>query len=75
MNGRMVDYNGDRSAQHLKDWAISLIPNKVNTLRHFSQQAQLSLLSAKDGATGSEAWWSPDHRNHARKVHRSKSPG
>lgn len=25
----MIDYSGDRSAAHLKDWAISLIPNKV----------------------------------------------
>ncbi|KAK9909480.1 hypothetical protein WJX75_002926 [Coccomyxa subellipsoidea] len=32
VNGRMIDYNGDRSAQHLKDWAISLIPNKVAVL-------------------------------------------
>ena len=46
MNGRMVDYNGDRSAQHLKDWAVSLIPKKVNTHRYSSQQAQLPLLSA-----------------------------
>ena len=29
VNGRMIDYNGDRSAGHLKDWAISLIPQKV----------------------------------------------
>ena len=30
VNGRMIDYNGDRSAGHLKDWAISLIPQKVS---------------------------------------------
>ena len=29
INGRIIDYNGDRSAGHLKDWAISLIPQKV----------------------------------------------
>ena len=29
VNGRMLDYSGDRSAGHLKDWAISLIPQKV----------------------------------------------
>ena len=32
VNGRMVDYNGDRSAGGLKDWAISLIPSKVTQL-------------------------------------------
>ncbi|CAL5222385.1 g4741 [Coccomyxa viridis] len=32
VNGRMIDYNGDRSAGHLKDWAISLIPQKVTVL-------------------------------------------
>ena len=30
VNGRMIDYNGDRSAGNLKDWAISLIPQKVS---------------------------------------------
>ena len=30
VNGRMIDYTGDRSAGHLKDWAISLIPQKVS---------------------------------------------
>ncbi len=30
VNGRVIDYNGDRSAGHLKDWAISLIPQKVS---------------------------------------------
>lgn len=32
VNGRTIDYNGDRSAQHLKDWAISLIPQKVTVI-------------------------------------------
>lgn len=32
VNGRMVDYKGERSARALNDWAISLIPNRVAQL-------------------------------------------
>ncbi len=45
VNGRMIDYNGDRSAGHLKDWAISLIPQKVCHL-FFSSRAPVFCVTA-----------------------------
>ena len=39
VNGKTHDYNGERSASALKNWALSLIPNKVVTV---SKPAQLS---------------------------------
>ncbi|CAL8467437.1 g6975 [Coccomyxa elongata] len=50
VNGRMVEYNGDRSAQHLKDWAISLIPNKVTVL---GSPDKLEAFLARCGGGGS----------------------
>ncbi|KAK9816828.1 hypothetical protein WJX72_005531 [[Myrmecia] bisecta] len=37
VSGRLVDYNGDRSASSLKDWALSLLPSKVRTLNRPAQ--------------------------------------
>ncbi|KAK9806036.1 hypothetical protein WJX73_007755 [Symbiochloris irregularis] len=51
-NGRLVDYNGDRSASHLKDWAISLLPNKVLTL---NRQANLDALLERCSSGKSKA--------------------
>lgn len=44
VNGRMIDYNGDRSAGHLKDWAISLIPQKVRARLTTGPQFGVALL-------------------------------
>ncbi len=44
VNGRMIDYSGDRSAGHLKDWAISLIPQKVRTVLTVGPQSNYALL-------------------------------
>jgi hypothetical protein len=44
VNGRMIDYNGDRSAGHLKDWAISLIPQKVRARPTTGPQFGVALL-------------------------------
>ena len=30
VGGKLVDYQGDRSAGNLKNWALSLLPNKVS---------------------------------------------
>ena len=38
VSGRAVEYNGDRSAKSLKDWAVGLIPNKITTV---NKQPQL----------------------------------
>ena len=39
VNGKISDYQGDRSASALKNWGMSLIPNKVVTV---NKPAQLS---------------------------------
>ncbi|DBA98372.1 TPA: hypothetical protein ACH3X3_012387 [Trebouxia sp. C0006] len=39
VNGKLHDYQGDRSASALKNWGLSLIPNKVVTV---NKPAQLS---------------------------------
>ena len=35
--GRLVDYRGDRSARHLKDWALSLLPKHVKSVHKEAQ--------------------------------------
>lgn len=30
--GRLHDYQGDRSAKHLRDWALSLLPKHIKTV-------------------------------------------
>ena len=53
VNGRMVDYNGDRSAGSLKDWAISLIPNRVTHLP--SPEKLQGFLQRCGGSSGGDA--------------------
>ena len=36
--GRLVDYQGDRSARHLKDWALGLLPKHIKSV---NKEAQL----------------------------------
>lgn len=35
--GRLVDYRGDRSARHLKDWALSLLPKHIKSVHKEAQ--------------------------------------
>ena len=55
VNGKLHDYQGDRSASALKNWGLSLIPNKVVTvnkpaqLSDFLQRCSSSSSSSKSG--------------------------
>jgi len=55
VNGKLHDYQGDRSASALKNWGLSLIPNKVITvnkpaqLSDFLQRCSSSSSSSKAG--------------------------
>lgn len=37
--GRLIEYQGDRSARHLRDWALAQLPKHVKTV---AKEAQLS---------------------------------
>ncbi|KAK9821669.1 hypothetical protein WJX74_006601 [Apatococcus lobatus] len=52
VNGRSMEYNGDRSAKSLKDWAVGLIPNKVATV---NKQPQLDSFLSQCTSQGAKA--------------------
>ena len=41
MAGRLMDYNGDRSARSLRDWGLALLPNAVATINRPAQLTEL----------------------------------
>lgn len=49
--GRLVDYRGDRSARHLKDWALSLLPKHIKSVH---KEAQLDDFLRQCQAGGKE---------------------
>jgi len=50
VNGKLHDYQGDRSASALKNWGLSLIPNKVVTVNKPVQLSDfLQRCSSKSG--------------------------
>lgn len=50
VGGKIDDYRGDRSAAALKQWGLSLIPNKVTTVNKQPQlQELLQRCSSKSG--------------------------
>ncbi|KAI3429290.1 hypothetical protein D9Q98_005386 [Chlorella vulgaris] len=54
-DGKLHEYRGDRSAKHLKDWALSLLPKHVKTV---SKQSHLSdfLRQCTSGGGSSSKW-------------------
>ena len=53
--GRWVDYNGDRSATHLKDWALGLLPQSAVTV--ITKPAQLEPFFKKCAPGAGGAKW------------------
>ncbi len=54
-DGKLHEYRGDRSAKHLKDWALSLLPKHVKTV---SKQSHLTdLLRQCTSGGGSSSKW------------------
>ncbi|KAL4447472.1 hypothetical protein ABPG75_004691 [Micractinium tetrahymenae] len=53
--GRLHEYQGDRSARHLRDWALSLLPKHIKSV---NKQAQLTdfLRQCTSGAGSSSKW-------------------
>ena len=53
--GQLHEYSGDRSARHLKDWALGLLPKHIRTV---SKKAQLEdLLKQCSPGAGSGSKW------------------
>ncbi|PSC75035.1 domain containing [Micractinium conductrix] len=52
--GRLHDYQGDRSAKHLRDWALSLLPKHIKTVNK-KQQLEDFLKQCAPGS-GSSKW-------------------
>ena len=51
VNGKPAgDYNGERTAGAIKDWALSLVPNHITTL---NRQPQVRMLRASHDSSGS----------------------
>lgn len=51
----MHDYQGDRSARHLRDWALGLLPKHIKSVSKESQLADL--LRQCQGGPGSSSRW------------------
>ncbi|KAI7835464.1 hypothetical protein COHA_010639 [Chlorella ohadii] len=52
--GRLVDYRGDRSARHLKDWALSLLPKHVKSVHKEAQLADFLRQCQAGGKEGAK---------------------
>ena len=59
VNGKLHDYQGDRSASALKNWGLSLIPNKVVTVNKPAQLSDfLQRCSSSNKSGKTSASWS-----------------
>lgn len=55
VNGKLQDYQGDRSASALKNWGLSLIPNKVVTVNKPAQLSDFLQRCSSSGKSGKDA--------------------
>lgn len=55
VGGKTQDYNGERSASALKNWGLSLIPNKVVTVTKAAQLSDFLQRCSDSGKSGKNA--------------------
>lgn len=56
VGGKVQDYKGDRSASALKQWGLSLIPNKVATVNKAAQLQELLQQCSSNSSKDAAAW-------------------